>query len=496
MRNRRPLWWRLHLWVVLTILMADSGMSLHGSDVRCRGREGETVEVKGITTSNPCYTCRCVRGIVQCEDARRRCPSLVGCYVLADKQPGECCQRCAACRVNGTSVVESGSTWRDATNPCLTHSCHSGVITSQKAECEAPTACANPTPPGPGECCPTCPFCTHQGVRLREGETVRNGEDPCSECQCRDGQLTCQKRICPVLACPMQLQSSLPGECCPQCSRRRPPLYSPEKEEKCLFQNKMIAIGQEYKADTCTTCSCSAHLTVSCLRVGCVAAARAPPACEHEGMARPHGAQWSSSDCHSCRCERGRVECVRTACPECPPGTVPLAAAATPGECCPACRKLPPPTTAAPLPSQSAVAAGATASGKEGVCTVFGDPHYKTFDGRIFNFQGSCKYLLTRDCGSSSSSSNSNSNSSFSIRITNDARDTVAFSWLRTVTVRLGDTKVSLLQKMRVKAGQPTLRKILKGTVSRDFRPLFLLKRDSTWAPHKQSFDKKVSKIF
>ena len=39
----------------------------------------------------------------------------------------------------------------------------------------------------------------------------------------------------------------------------------------------------------------------------------------------------------------------------------------------------------------------------------------------------------------------------FSIRITNDARDTVAFSWLRTVTVRLGSTKVSLLQKMRVK---------------------------------------------
>ena len=79
---------------------------------------------------------------------------------------------------------------------------------------------------------------------------------------------------------------------------------------------------------------------------------------------------------------------------------------------------------------------------------MFGDPHYKTFDGKIFNFQGSCKYLLTRDCSKEAAASQ---NSTFSIRITNDARDTLAFSWLRTVTVRLGSTKVSLLQKMRVK---------------------------------------------
>ena len=110
---------------------------------------------------------------------------------------------------------------------------------------------------------------------------------------------------------------------------------------------------------------------------------------------------------------------------------------------------------------------------------MFGDPHYKTFDGKVFNFQGSCKYLLTKDC----SVKEANSSNAFSIRITNDARDTVAyrwtlpsstfifrtalsenkqkflyfpfdyeiFSWLRTVTVRMGTTKVSLLQKMRVK---------------------------------------------
>lgn len=77
----------------------------------------------------------------------------------------------------------------------------------------------------------------------------------------------------------------------------------------------------------------------------------------------------------------------------------------------------------------------------DGNCTVFGDPHYKTFDGRFFSFKGSCKYQLAADC----------LNHTFSIRVTNDGRNTKYSSWTKTVTLKMGNLRVNLGQKMRVK---------------------------------------------
>jgi len=78
----------------------------------------------------------------------------------------------------------------------------------------------------------------------------------------------------------------------------------------------------------------------------------------------------------------------------------------------------------------------------DGVCTVFGDPHYRTYDGKFFSFQGPCKYLLSADCVGRT----------FSIRVTNDARNTKHSAWTKTISLRVrAKTVLNNIMKKNVK---------------------------------------------
>ena len=51
-------------------------------------------------------------------------------------------------------IYVSGAEWSDPDDPCSHFKCVAGVVTESNFQCYTP--CSNPSPPRPGQCCPTC----------------------------------------------------------------------------------------------------------------------------------------------------------------------------------------------------------------------------------------------------------------------------------------------------------------------------------------------------
>ncbi|KAL5005568.1 hypothetical protein ScPMuIL_016726 [Solemya velum] len=391
---------------------------------RCEN-EGETVYVPRIS-DDPCISCFCKNGKVAC--SKTTCPKLDGCYMIIYdnfNQDRSCsCDMCKGCFYKGKHY-NSSEIWYSESDPCQEYSCRAAVITRSTKQCHTP--CSNPISK-PGQCCPSCEGCSVEGKDYKNGDSFKMSTDPCVECKCDGGSVTCSKRACPVLNCPGGTIYQPEGSCCPECRGKRKIFGLPGG--RCFFRNKIYNSGTSFNLGKCETCTCHNGTIVcdaeTCPPLDCPEAEAiqekgaccrtCPPKrpCTHEGNTYKHQETWQTNICTTCNCEDGTTHCQVQPCTNslwCPPG---YKLEYQEGKCCPACVE------------------------SSAVCTVFGDPHYRTFDGRMYSFQGTCKYMLTQDC----------LGKSFSIKVRNDARTSSKFSWTKMLVIDLGNTRISLHPKL------------------------------------------------
>ncbi|KAK7160533.1 hypothetical protein R3I93_008242 [Phoxinus phoxinus] len=458
-----------------------------------QGQEYEEGQSLTLPTE-PCLNCTCVAGEMSCVGPR--CAKLTCMHQVTD--PGACCPRCRGCFYDGVEHTE-GSTWFPSSGPCMSCMCVDGVTTCSKVHCLS--TCLNQISV-PGECCPVCADCVFEGRVYGPGESFHpsgdhcqictcevmpDGEqhlscyrkqcpslvncpkhnilysgsdsccpvcaqplsnctatlignevlatdDPCFTCQCKDLTWTCIHQGCPPLSCPPDYQHTLPDSCCPVC-------------DECVLEGDKTHVpsGQRWtdQENECITCICNqGHIECDlqeCPPLDCldgsvkvknpgkccleckgittvVHSIDTGAQCVYEGQLHSPNDHWEVDECTTCTCVSGDVHCQTQRCPTltCASDETP---ALVPGMCCPHC--IPHPAT----------------------CIVFGDPHYRTFDGKMVNFQGTCTYVLAQDC----------EGRDFSVHVTNEDRGRRGVSWTKEVTVFIGDVVVQLFQDWIVK---------------------------------------------
>nr|XP_054760001.1 kielin/chordin-like protein [Lytechinus pictus] len=436
-----------------------------------------------------CRKCQCINGNVMCED--ETCPPI---YCMETVQAfGQCCPQCAVCTAQDGTIYSHGQTWQDGEDPCTTCRCINTEI-----ECNTPICpirnCIDPQFDF-GECCASCEGCTFENTNYTNGQTFSPATQDCMECVCQDDRLNCQPITCPIPDCPAESVVYRDGACCPDC-------VDPEVSRMtCQIDDVILESGSSHQPDECSTCLCMAGELLceapECVDIGCpqIRQVRAPgsccpecklDACVFDGRLVLNNEVFipMGDSCTNCSCSDGAVTCrsVSLSCPslDCPPEDQ----VKEEGDCCKHCagalqlNKLPCTFQGETIPAGGSFMIGCQEcrceggnprcsrrecpvlnclGGEEiqmapdgcceecvpkmGSCIVFGDPHYRTFDKRFHDFQGTCTYTLSKDC----------TTNQFEIIVQNNGKETYAVSWTELVSFKVHNMTIDLLPNFAVR---------------------------------------------
>uniref|UniRef100_A0A8C9V9W4 Si:ch211-39f2.3 n=1 Tax=Scleropages formosus TaxID=113540 RepID=A0A8C9V9W4_SCLFO len=75
-------------------------------------------------------------------------------------------------------------------------------------------------------------------------------------------------------------------------------------------------------------------------------------------------------------------------------------------------------------------------------CTIAGDPHYYTFDGQVFHFQGTCTYVLSQACNTTLPY--------YRVEGKNENRGSTQVAWTRMVRVIVYDEEIEMVKGYQV----------------------------------------------